>query len=62
MEEREDEEQDTTALGEDLRLGTRVPQKPWFLVVAGRQRVGTLIEVRHKMTIGRAPPAEVVLD
>lgn len=58
----DDDEFEGTAHGEDLRLGARLGQKPWLLVVGGRRCVGTLIEVHHKMTIGRAPPVDIVLD
>ena len=51
-----------TALAEDLRLGLRLGQKPWLVVVGGRRCVGLLIEIKHKMTIGRVAPADVVLD
>src|SRR3954469_19048796 len=52
-----------TMLAEDLRLGMRFGHRPWLLVVGGRS-VGTMIELHPnvKLTIGRAPPAEVVLD
>ncbi len=58
----DDEPQHKTAVAEDLRLGLRLGQKPWLFVVGGRRCVGRLIEVRQKMTIGRAPPVDVVLD
>ena len=51
-----------TALAEDLRLGLRLGQKPWLLVVGGRRCVGTLIEIKPKMVIGRTPPSDVILD
>lgn len=51
-----------TVASDDLRLGARFGHKPWLLVVGGRRCVGMLIEVRPKMTIGRAAPVDVVLD
>jgi len=51
-----------TALAEDLRLGLRLGQKPWLLVVGGRRCVGMLIEIQNKMVIGRAAPSNVILD
>jgi FHA domain len=57
-----DEPAQHTAFAEDLRLGLRLGQKPWLLVVGGRRRVGMLIEVKNNMTIGRVPPVDVVID
>jgi pSer/pThr/pTyr-binding forkhead associated (FHA) protein len=51
-----------TMAAEDLRLGTRFGQRPWLFVVGGKRAIGTLIEIRSKMTIGRAPPVDIVLD
>ena len=51
-----------TVHAEDLRLGERLGQKAWLLVVGGRRTLGKLIEVRNKMTIGRAAPVDVILD
>lgn len=51
-----------TALAEDLRLGLRLGQKPWLVVVGGRRCVGMFIELRPRMTIGRVAPADVILD
>jgi two-component system, cell cycle response regulator len=51
-----------TRLHADLRLGRKIVSKPWLLVVGGRRCVGMLFEVRAKMTLGRALPADVVLD
>lgn len=57
-----DEPIQRTIASDDLRLGPRAGQKPWLLVVGGKRCVGMLIEVKGKLTIGRAPPVNVVLD
>jgi len=54
--------QDRTMVTDGLRLGPHVGQKPWLLVVGGKRCVGMLFEVRNGMTIGRAAPADVVLN
>lgn len=58
----EADEDEHTRLAEDLRLAPRVGQKPWLLVVGGRRCVGMLFEVQPKMILGRAEPADVLLD
>jgi hypothetical protein len=55
-------EVERTEIDQELRFTLRIGQKPWFLVVGGRQCLGMLIEVRDKMTIGRSAPADVILD
>lgn len=57
-----DEAEEHTRLAEDLRLGPRLGQKPWLLVVGGRRCAGTLLPVRPRMIIGRAEPVDVLLD
>jgi hypothetical protein len=58
----QDEPIQRTMASDDLRLGPRTGQKPWLLVVGGKRCVGMLIEVRGKLTIGRAPPVDFVLN
>ncbi len=58
----EDDPVQKTAMAEDLRLGLRLGQKPWLLVVGGRRCVGMLIEVRQKMIIGRIAPADIIIE
>ncbi len=58
----EDDATHGTALAEDLRLGLRLGQKPWLLVVGGRRCVGMLIEIKNKMVIGRTAPSDVILN
>jgi len=58
----EDDARQRTVAAEDLRLGPRAGQRPWLLVVGGKRSVGMLIEVKRTLTIGRAPPVDVLLD
>ena len=58
----EDDPKQRTVAAEDLRLGPRTGQKPWLVVVGGKRSVGMLVEVKRKLTIGRAPPVDLLLD
>jgi pSer/pThr/pTyr-binding forkhead associated (FHA) protein len=58
-----DDDDEATRSSEDLRLRSATGQKkPFLLVVGGRRCLGMLIEVRRKMTIGRAQPVDILLD
>lgn len=58
----QDEPLQKTIASDDLRFGPRLGLKPWLLVVGGKRSIGMLVEVGTRLTIGRAPPADMVLD
>ncbi|HVJ91366.1 MAG TPA: FHA domain-containing protein [Labilithrix sp.] len=58
-----DDGYEQTRAAEDLRLQRLLrPADAWLLVVGGQRCVGKLFRLRGKQTIGRAPPADLILD